>query len=149
MKPQKQLITHWPEVGMYGDCHRTAIAVMLDMDAKDVPHFMDGTSGIGPAPDAHMAAETWLNARGYTQVSVPFNGEVPLDMVLATVKANCFGAPFILGGTSRNRVNHSVVAMGDEIICDPSQTNSGIIGPCDDGFYWATFFGTILNKEII
>jgi len=30
--PQKQANRHLPEEGLYGDCHRTAIAVLLGLD---------------------------------------------------------------------------------------------------------------------
>jgi hypothetical protein len=142
MKPQKQLFRHRPSEGTYGDCHRTAIAIVLDLDAADVPHFMDGKDG-GNADKAHDACEAWLNARGITTINILFSGEVPLSELLNTVAAcNPRGRPvFILGGKSRNEVNHSVVCCDGEIVCDPSLDDSGIVGPCSDGFYWLTFFG--------
>lgn len=146
MKPQKQLNRHRPAEGVYGDCHRTALAIVLNMDAKDVPHFMDGTPGTGNAEDAHDRIEAWLNARGICTINVLFPGEVPRDEVLQTVSlTNHRSVPvFILGGMSKNGVNHSVVCCDGKIACDPSQDDSGIVGPCDDGFYWLTFFGTLL-----
>lgn len=142
MKPQKQINIHWPEVGMFGDCHRTAIAIMLDMDAKDVPHFMDGTIGKGAAPGAHEAAEVWLRERGFTQICIAFPGECDIASILSAVSKNSApGLPYIFGGESKTGVNHSVIACDGEIVCDPSLTESGIIGPMDDGFYWVTFFG--------
>lgn len=145
MKAQKQLNRHRPEEGIYGDCHRTAIAIILDMDAKDVPHFMDGTPGKGDAEEAHDRIEAWLNARGICTIHVLFPGDMRLNDLLYTVEAcNPRSRPvFILGGTSRTGVNHSVVCCDGEIACDPSQNDSGIIGPCDDGFYWVTFFGAL------
>lgn len=142
MKPQKQLFRHRPSEGTYGDCHRTAIAIVLGLDAADVPHFMDGADGKN-AEEAHDRCEAWLNARGIATINVLFPGEVPLREVLNTVAAcNPRGRPvFILGGESRNGVNHSVVACDGKIVCDPSQDESGIVGPCSDGFYWLTFFG--------
>lgn len=140
MKPQKQLFRHRPEQGVYGDCHRTAIACVLDLEAGDVPHFMDG--GV-KGDDAHDQTEAWLNERGVATINVLFPGETSLADVLTTVAAcNHRGRPvFILGGRSRNGVNHSVVCCDGEIVCDPSLDDSGIVGPCDDGFYWLTFFG--------
>ncbi|MDI1264998.1 MAG: hypothetical protein PS018_17245 [bacterium] len=142
MKPQKQLFRHRPADGIFGDCHRTAIAIVLDLDAADVPHFMDQSDGKN-ANDAHDRVEAWLNERGIATINILFPGEVPLDEVLSTVAAcNPRGRPaFILGGKSRNGVNHSVVCCDGEIVCDPSQDDSGIVGPCHDGFYWLTFFG--------
>lgn len=143
MKPQKQLFRHKPEDGVYGDCHRTAIAIMLDLDAADVPHFMDGSAGKVGADAAHDRVEAWLNERGIATINVLFPGQVPVEEILTTIAAcNPRGRPaFILGGTSKNGVNHSVVCCDGEIACDPSLNDSGIVGPCDDGFYWVTFFG--------
>lgn len=140
MKPQKQLFRHRPSEGIFGDCHRTAIACVLDMDAADVPHFMDADIS---GNEAHDRVEAWLNARGIATINVLYTGEVPLREVLNTVAAcNQRGKPvFILGGQSRNGVNHSVVCCDGKIVCDPGQDDPGIIGPCDDGFYWLTFFG--------
>lgn len=143
LKIQKQLNQHRPEQGIYGDCHRTAIACILNMDAADVPHFMDGTSGKGSAPAAYDAAEKWLRDRGLTQVSFAFPGDCPLDLVLDAASKNAaHGMPFILGGESRTGCNHSVVVCNGKIACDPSIDDAGIIGPCDDGFYWITIFAS-------
>jgi hypothetical protein len=149
MKPQKQLFRHRPQDGIFGDCHRTAIACVLDMDAKDVPHFMDGAADKGEGEKSHDRAEAWLNARGIATINILYPGETPIDEMLSTVAAcNPRGKPvFILGGESRNGVNHSVACCDGEIVCDPSQDDSGIIGPCDDGFYWLTFFGTLAATD--
>lgn len=144
MKPQKQLNRHRPEEGIYGDCHRTALAVILDMDAKDVPHFMDQRAwSNGEA--AHDAIEAWLNERGICTINVLYPGTMDLDDILSTIAlCNHRSWPaYILGGQSRNKVNHSVVCCDGKIACDPSLDDSGIVGPCDDGFYWVTFFGAL------
>lgn len=142
MKPQKQLYRHNPEDGVFGDCHRTAIAIVLDLEAKDVPHFMDKGAA---AEDAHRACEAWLNARGISTITTLFDGATPLETILATIAAvNRHSRPtYLLLGTSRNRVNHCVVCCDGEIVCDPSLDDSGIVGPCDDGYYWLTFFGSL------
>ncbi len=144
MRPQKQINRHRPDEGVYGDCHRTAIACVLDLNAAEVPHFMNPTICPDPA-DAHNRFEEWLNERGILTINVMFPGEGRLTDVLYSVQAtNPRSRPvFILGGQSRTGVNHSVVCCDGEIVCDPSIDDSGIIGPCDDGFYWLTFFGHV------
>lgn len=144
MKKQKQLFRHRPNEGIYGDCFRTAIAAALDLDAVDVPHFMDGTVGKGEAPGSHEAAARFLNERGIMLINVLFPGIIPLEDLLTTVMNSNPTSPgivFMLGGESRSGVNHVVLCCDGEIVCDPSQTDSGIVGPCDDGYYWVTFFG--------
>jgi len=145
MRPQKQLNRHDPANGVYGDCHRTAIACVLDLDACDVPHFMDGTSGVGAADDAHDLAEAWLNERGLCTINVLFPSSLTIDEIMMTV-AHCnprSNPVFILCGTSKTGCNHSVVCCDGDIVCDPSLNDSGIVGPCDDGYYWLTFFGAL------
>jgi hypothetical protein len=141
MRPQKQHLRHNPPAA-YGDCFRTAIAIVLDMDAADVPHFMDG--GVS-GEDGAEAAETWLNARSLTAINIVADGSRPLQGVLDSIAGtNLRNVPvFLLTGKSRNGCAHVVVACNGDIVCDPSLDNSGIVGPCDDGFYWLTFFGAL------
>lgn len=147
MKPQKQLNRHRPLEGIWGDCHRTAIAAVLDMDAADVPHFMDkGIDG-----DAgHDLVELWLQVQGICTINVVFPGSTPLDDLLTTIaNTNRRSHPvFILGGQSKTGCNHSVVCCDGEIVCDPSLDDAGIVGPCDDGYYWVTFFGDLQATNI-
>lgn len=141
MKPQKQLLRHKPPA-TYGDCFRTAIAIVLDMNAADIPHFMDG--GVSGEEGA-AAAEAFLNARGLTAINIVCDGARPLQAVLDSIAGtNLRQLPvFLVTGTSRNGCAHVVVACNGDIVCDPSLDDSGIVGPCDDGFYWLTFFGAL------
>uniref|UniRef100_UPI0030D812B5 hypothetical protein n=1 Tax=Pseudomonas sp. EL_65y_Pfl1_R83 TaxID=3088697 RepID=UPI0030D812B5 len=141
MKPQKQLLRHNPPAA-YGDCFRTAIAIVLDLDAANVPHFMEGGASGDEGADK---AEAWLNARGLTAINIVCDGGRPLHGVLDSIAGtNLRQKPaFLVTGTSRNGCAHTVVACNGDIVCDPSIDDSGIIGPCDDGFYWLTFFGSL------
>jgi hypothetical protein len=47
------------------------------------------------------------------------------------------GMHWCLMGTSRTGCNHVVICKGGEIVHDPSITQSGIIGPANDGLWWA------------
>lgn len=135
MTPLKQANKHDPDNGVWGDCHRTAIAAMLDMPRDDVPHFMDGG-----APDGVGKAKEWLLTQGIVPINMVFNS--PLEEVLQTMGFLNPRVCYILGGQSKTGCNHSVVGRGGAIVCDPSQSDAGIIGPCDDGYYWVTFFGS-------
>jgi hypothetical protein len=146
MRIQKQLNRHQPDKGIYGDCHRTAIACVLDLDPKDVPHFMDKLPNGSDAPDVWGEIERWLNARGLTQINIAFPGAVSLRDVLEAIEVSNASSPglvYLLGGTSRNNLNHTVVCCGGEIVCDPSLDNSGIIGPMSHGYWCVTFFGAL------
>lgn len=138
MTPQKQANKHDPENGMWGDCHRTAIAVALGLLRDAVPHFMDkGVTGA----EAQRAEKAWLQEWCIVPITCAFAGDTDLDTTLGCIGQMNPGICFILGGQSGNGFNHSVVCCDGKIVCDPSQNDAGIVGPCDDGFYWVTFFG--------
>lgn len=126
MKYQKQIYRHDPENGVYGDCFRTAIACLLDIDATAVPHFFDQ----GADPDeAYRAMEDWLSGRGLSFIEIPFTAPS-----VASALQTCAGwvpasAHYILHGKSRTGCGHVVVCKGEEVVWDPSLTDAGIIGP--------------------
>jgi len=138
MRPQKQLFKHDPDNGTWGDCLRTCLAIMLDMDAKDVPHFMHGADMTETEgnPERDKIVEEWLDSKGYAEFSQAYGNECTLEALLHVMKLLNPNIPYMLSGTSRNGTNHVVIGMGNKIICDPSLDDSGIIGPCDDGYYW-------------
>lgn len=133
MQKLKQQFRHKPDEGIFGDCHRTAIAVILGVDPLELPHEhrkMDGD-------EFSAMYDQWLSDHGVQRISVPFPGEgLTVDQALAVPMNWNASLPCIFGGTSRTGVNHSVVVLGGKIFCDPSLTDAGIVGPCDDGHYW-------------
>ena len=133
---QKQANRHLPEEGIYGDCHRTCIAMLLGIDRDEVPHFLHDDPGAGVFRDR---VDEWLGERGLCEFFMIWNGDQPVEDIIMTVENLNPGAPFILGGKSRTGVNHSVVCQAGEMF-DPSLTDAGIIAPTEpDGFYWVTF----------
>lgn len=134
MTPQKQRFRHRPEQGEYGDCHRTALACLLDLDRDSVPNFgehYDDTRAFLDAVDA------FLSEHDLAGVDVVFNS--PLEAVLTHQSTVNPRAYYLLDGTSRTGVNHTVVGCGGEIVWDPSLDDAGIVGPCDDGYFWLTY----------
>lgn len=134
----RQMINHDPENGQWGDCFRTALACVLDMEVLDVPHFCDGD------PDTETFSKLlngWLSSRGIAMFDVPYDSSLDdLLRVQSVLNANVY---YLLSGESRRGVNHTVVCRGGEIVHDPAG-DSGIIGPCidretpehDRKFYW-------------
>jgi len=53
MRPQKQKFAHKPDEGVFGDCFRTALAAILDLDRDDVPHFNEGAMFDSRAETSH------------------------------------------------------------------------------------------------
>lgn len=130
MIPHQQLIKHDPESGAWGDCHRTCVASILNLEPGQVPHFCDNDN-----PNWLADERAWLADRGLVSAMFGFPGDgVSLGEVLHTTKVCSPGVPMILGGTSSLGVSHSVVIMDGVIASDPS--GNGIVGPCPDGWYW-------------
>lgn len=135
MKYQKQTLIHDPANGVYGDCARTAIAIMLGLWADEIPHFCFD----GPDEDTfNQRRDTWLLNRGLSIVSINYCYDCKEDLLSAMDKAYPH-TPYILLGKSSLGCHHNVVCIGGEIVCDPSQFDSGIAGPCDDGFFYVEF----------
>lgn len=134
MTPQKQRFSHRPEQGEYGDCYRTALACLLDVDRDSVPNFGEHYDDIRAF---YAAADAWLRERGLRRVEVAFQGD--LATVFASQAAMNPGVYYLLGGQSDRGWNHSVVGCGGEIVCDPHPSDTGLVGPCDDGYWWVTY----------
>ncbi len=131
MTPQKQLIKHDPENGAYGDCQRTCVAVILDLHPSEVPHFCDDPTAGRDSPDWWHARQTrWLAERGLAEARFAYYADESLETVLRIASKSNPHTPMILCGTSRLGVNHSVVVLDGEIVCDPS--GNGIVGPPAD-----------------
>ncbi len=138
MRRQKQRFAHNPAQGSFGDCLRTAIACVLDLDRDEVPHFNDGSSDTEKCGER---ANAWLASHELVLIAVPYPGEMPMAELLAQQEILNPGIHFLLSGMSRTGVNHCVVATSKGIDWDPSLADAGIIGPCDDGNWWLDFFG--------
>jgi hypothetical protein len=133
---QKQLLRHKPDEGVFGDCHRTAIAAMFDLRADEVPHIAED----GPAGDEFSRRErAWLRSQGFAGFHVVYEN-ADVQSVLAAMNVFNPSIYYLLGGRSRTGCGHTVVCCGDQIVCDPSPDDSGIIGPCGDGYFWVTVF---------
>ncbi len=135
MKPLKQIIKHDPENGTYGDCHRTCYAMLLDREHDGVPHFAE--HGLELFFEIEKA---WLESEGLLKISFAFPpiDTIPIRSLLKIFDDLNPGIPFILGGTSKIGTGHSVVYFEGEMY-DPSENDTGIVGPMSDGFYWIEY----------
>lgn len=129
MTPHKQLISHDPANGAWGDCWRTCMACLLDMNPSEIPNFVEG----GDQLLAAKRARAWLKERGFHMIVVCMLEEH------AGAAAEWFGdALYILTGKSPNIPNiaHCVVGRGPfEVVWDPARSGAGLAGPWveDDG----------------
>lgn len=132
----KQLNRHRPAEGITGDCFRTAIACLLDLEPQQVPHVFHS---LDVTPEAGAAAmRQWLAKRGYNLFQFPFAIEKgqSLDTILTVLNDVNPGALFLLSGTGHSGVEHVVIAGAGRIVHDPSPKDLGLSGPCASGFYW-------------
>lgn len=137
MKFVHQTIMHDPANGQYGDCHRAAIATVLGLEIEDVPHFLHDNCG---GEEFTRREKVFLALHNLCPVSIPYQAG-DLGDILRTVEAlNGSDLVYLLAGRSRTGCNHSVVCRGGDIVHDPNPQKPGIIGPCDDGWYWLQFF---------
>lgn len=131
MKFHKQRILHDPDNGKYGDCFRTALACLLDMEPEDVPHFMHG------APEAEefwAIVDEWLNDNGYSLFTVAYSSG--LELVQKGMKNQNPGLLYLIAGTSPRGTTHQCIGFEDQVIHDPHPEGGGLVGPVDDGLYW-------------
>jgi hypothetical protein len=132
MKFFKQLNRHDPASGVWGDCWRTALGCLFDLEPAEVPHFLDG----GPDPDVFIAHyKSWLAERGFCTFQVCWNTD--LESVLSYMRTVNPGVYYLLSGMSPRSTTHVVIGLDDQIVHDPAIDGGGLIAPCaEDGFYW-------------
>ena len=138
----KQKYKHNPDEGIMGDCARTSIACLLNLDRDEVPHFaqMDQT-----AEGFYTAVKDWLQQRGLTPFYVIYE-DTPLDDVLNAVGSLNSCIQYILIGKSKSGTMHCVCCQAGKIIHDVSQGNVGVVAPDDEGCYSLMFFTSVFDK---
>lgn len=130
MTPLRQIIKHDPEAGQWGDCQRTCIAVIMDLEAEDVPHFCDGHPARADKRPWDQQQAEWLALYGLSAATFAYSGGVSLEQVMTWTSKQNPRTPMMLAGRSSLGCNHVVVVLDGEIVCDPS--GNGIVGPTTD-----------------
>jgi len=146
MRAQHQRFFHKPEEDIWGDCHRTAIAMLLDMERDAIPHF---GFRCNDSEEFDRNVTDWLNTQGFTQITVAYlaGNEDSLTDILHSINVqNGPGLVFLLGGRSpRGEYNHTVIAGDGRILLDPHPDNTGLAGPSVQSLmYFVTF---IVKKD--
>ncbi len=135
MIEQKQKYRHKPEEGEIGDCFRTCIACVLDLNRDEVPHvFYDNwKDGEVVTVEAHKQLNDYL-----AEYDLVF-AETPLQATreqLNTYLAHYYKDMYVVVGCNSKNGGHSVVMCNGDYMWDPSIDNSGCVGPMEDGYYW-------------
>ena len=136
MKCLTQANLHMPDAGIYGDCHRTCTAMILGIERDDVPNF---AVNYGKPEEWEKAVDEFLRPKGLSEFTIPFKADDAKAVMELVCKLNP-GQPYILAGTSRSGTNHYVVIAPSGEMYDPSRNSSGIVGPCNDGYFWITVY---------
>lgn len=130
MTPFKQLVS-----GPNGDCVRTCIASLLNMEPSLVPHFFEGL-GEDDGVIGWSAAEEWLEPMGAGLFYIGMPGTLTVNELLGSFAFTNPDAHFMLCGQGANGGMHCVVCKGDRIIHDPSWGSNGIVGPGNGGTHY-------------
>jgi hypothetical protein len=125
MKFIKQTFKHDPANGVYGDCYPTCLSIVTGIDREYVPHWHEAMNG----SEADERFAEWMDDVGLFMIRHWYRGDMTPDEVLVYIGAASPRLPYILSGFSANGFNHAVVAHGAKIVWDPSQNDSGIVGP--------------------
>ena len=126
-----------------GDCLRTCIACILDCEQpSNVPHIRDLHEFHS---NIRHELNAWLAKLGYrmfeTQMMFETGSSTPQDVILHIRRMNRtvpkIPMPdYMLCGRSDRGIDHVVVVHDDgHEIWDPHPSDSGLRGPCSDGFY--------------
>jgi hypothetical protein len=137
MTPQKQKYRHDPDNGVFGDCYRTCLAMLLGLPRDDVPHYVTTMDPDAWKETVQPKYDSWLSDRGLIEVAIAYACD--LDTLLSLYELMNPKAHYMLTGKSGTGCNHVVVCRGGEIVCDPAQNDSGIVDKTDDGFLWVSF----------
>lgn len=143
-----QRFRHDPAKGQYGDCHRTAIACLLDLDPESVPHFYEEkvqAEARGENYHWRDEVERFLNTRGFTAVDITFGCDLPeLFRFMETWNPQTL---YLLGGSSPRRFNHTVICCGGGFEWDPHPDAEFVDSPLDSGYFEITFLLPISMKQ--
>jgi hypothetical protein len=146
MKFHKQTMPHVPSIGKIGDCFRTVLACLLDLEVDEVPHFhlihWDKTAEKpwieSPAFKKHL--RNWLTSKGYALIEIPYHSEEgtpPDDLMKHLASKDGEDMCYMLSGMSVV-TPHVVICRGSKMLWDPSRENVGIIAPLE-GAYWVGY----------
>ena len=134
MKEYEQRNLHMPEEGIIGDCFRTAIGCILDLEPELVPHFTE--LGGWNSPDSTVCrrlCNEWLEQFNLKYCEYP----IECSLTGLGIYLDCYYKDvYVHIGCNSKHGGHSVIMKNDDYIWDPSIDNSGCVGPMSDGYFW-------------
>ncbi|MGE8281112.1 MAG: hypothetical protein ACN6O2_11810 [Stenotrophomonas sp.] len=133
-----QLFRHEPHNEIFGDCHRTALGCLLDLEPWQVPHFTQLANTV-PGYEWEAGQAAFLASMGLCSADVLFGGDGPIEGVFDFMQSRNPKAYYLLGGRSPRGTNHTVVCCGGGYAWDPHPDGGFLVGPLSNGFYEITF----------
>ena len=120
MKKFKQLIKHDPGKGQFGDCWRTVVACMLEIEPAKVPHFVDGEIHFR---EALRRTNDYLEDFGLALLTFDLFLKNQRELFEGYREFVAFGFPkcpeFLIWGTAPTGVGHVVIANEKGFVYDP------------------------------
>ena len=139
MTPFYQTVPHNPPHS-FGDCHRTAIACILDIPPDRIPHIagvMNGKAWLRNMNDA-------LHPLGYQIASISFSGCIQRAELMAMMQSLNPTVYYILIGVNKREVRHAVVCRGGSVAHDTNASSEGVVSPVYDDdlkdYFWIIHF---------
>lgn len=131
MIPHVCRVKHDPENGSYGDCLRTSIACILNVEKpEDVPHFfVDGCDG----ETAHYRIVDYLKTRNLRPFYLFFDKSYPLEVILHTVGTTNPGIHYLLSGRTEEN-GHVVICRDDKVVHNTAWYKMPLIGAMGDSW---------------
>lgn len=137
MIERHQLFLHEPHNEIFGDCHRTVFACLLDLEPWRVPHFVQDYY-CGKIKSVDAAVDEWLGGHGLFQTHVHFaanENESPENFFRYMDMWNP-DLLWVMGGVSPRGTNHSVICQGGGFRWDPHPVGGFLVKPYqEDDFH--------------
>ena len=143
MQYHKQLFRHDPAHEIWGDCYRTAIACLLDMEPEAVPHFAELLAKMrGDVTDEDVTADvrTWLAERGLALFRVAFDGGMTFEDMLEWTREWNPELRLLVSGEGQRGFAHVVVVKDGKVEWDTAididAEQPNLVAPYPEYGYW-------------
>jgi len=131
-----------------GDCYRTCIAMILNVDSSFVPNFAETHKGGDTLQDA---AEEWLSQFGLGLGHCVYGPSMPLSDLPKAISDIGPNVPAIVSGLTERGNGHSAVVWQGRWY-DPAHGNelgeTSIVGPFENDGYWVGYISASQNFKL-
>lgn len=139
LSQQKQSIEHDSYKGKYGNCFSTSIACLLEIPARDVPHFFNNPAD--NTDDVYKTIRKFLNLKGYQLIETKLPKSIAPDLpsALRLLSTMSPGITLMLSGRMTDWPGdqhlHTVLVKDGNIVWDTSIREDGVKYPNQYGMW--------------